>query len=86
MKCLKTPKALNMNNPVQAAKGGAARGKAMQRVNSVLRRSTTQSKQILNSYGVPMLMAIFLTPSCGYRLARGYSHFTPSACCQDLKK
>ena len=25
------------------------------------------------------------TPSCGYRLARGYSHFTPSAYAQNTK-
>jgi len=68
MKCLKTPKALNVNNPVQAAFGGAARGKAMQHTNSVLRRSTTRNKQMLNSYGVLMLMAVFLTPSCAYGL------------------
>ena len=73
-----TPKALNVNNPVQAA--GAARG-------------IGNHHQSRNSVGVQHLPAICCaptehrfsrlhrpTPSCGYRLARGYSHCTPSVC------
>ena len=72
-----TPQALNMNNPVQAA--GAARGRENRR-------------QYLNSVGVQHLSAsccaptehrastlLRFTPSCGYRLARGYSYLTPAA-------
>jgi len=75
------PKVLNVNNPVQAAKGGAARGRENRR-------------KYQNSVGVQLLPVPCcaptehrvsalrrFTPSCGYRLARGYSHFTPSACC-----
>jgi len=73
-----TPKALNVNNPVQAV--GAARGMENRR-------------QHQNSVGVQHLLATCCaptehrvstlhrsTPSCGYRLARGYSHYTPSVC------
>ena len=73
-----TPKALNVNNPVQAV--GAARGMESRR-------------QHQNSVGVQHLPATCcaptehrvsalrrFTPSCGYRLARGYSHCTPSVC------
>jgi len=67
IKYLKTPKAFNVNNPVQAANGGAARGEAMQHTNSVLRRSTTRNRQVLNSYGVQMLIAASL-PRAALRL------------------
>jgi len=85
-----TPKALNMNNPVQAA--GAARGRDNHhqsppptprqrgRRNSV----GVQHQPIswLSTYGAPVYTADTFTPSCGYRLARGYSHCTPTACCK----
>ncbi|MCL2435295.1 MAG: hypothetical protein FWD09_04030 [Lentimicrobiaceae bacterium] len=81
---LVTPKALNVNNPVQGV--AAARGKESRHPHQ-------------NSVGVQHLYATCCaptehrvstlhrpTPSCGYRLARGYSHCTPSACRQNLKK
>ncbi|MCL2435581.1 MAG: hypothetical protein FWD09_05525 [Lentimicrobiaceae bacterium] len=80
----KPPKEANMNNPVQAV--GAARGRE-------------NRHQYQNSVGVQHLSALCcaptehrisvlhrFTPSCGYRLARGYSHFTPAAWCQNLNK
>ena len=83
---LTTPKALNVNNPVQAAKGGAARG----RENRRKYRNSVGVQHLLTSCCAPTEHRVsalhHLTPSCGYRLARGYSHCTPSACCLNLNK
>jgi len=75
-----TPKALNMNNPVQV--GGAARGRENRRQNPP---PNPRQRGIGNSVGVQHLPASCcaptehrvstlhrFTPSCGYRLARGY--------------
>jgi len=80
---LPTPQALNMNNPMQAA--GAARGRENRRQNPP---SNPRQRGIWNSVGVQPLPASCcaptehrvsalhrLTPSCGYRLARGYYLF-----------
>jgi len=73
-----TPKALNVNNPVQAV--GAARGRA----NRHQPRNSVGVQHLLalccapTEHGVSMLHRP--TPSCGCRLARGYSHCTPQVC------
>ena len=70
-----TPQAFNMNNPVQAA--GAARGRKSRRQyrNSVGVQHLSASCCAPTEHSVSTLYR--LTPSCGYRLARGYSHSTP---------
>jgi hypothetical protein len=63
---------------ITPCKRSAARGKKMQRTNSELRSSSTSGFMTLNSYGVQRHCSDISTPSCA-TLARGYSHFTPSA-------
>ena len=74
-----TPQALNMNNPVQAAKGGVARGRESRRKyrNSVGIQHLPASCCAPTEHRVSALHRF--TPSCGYRLARGYSYCTPAA-------
>jgi hypothetical protein len=75
-KCnLLTPKALNMDNPVQAE--GAARGKENRypQQNSVGVQPLSVSCCAPTEHRVSTLH--HLTP----RYARGYPHFTPTACC-----
>jgi len=65
-----TPKALNVNNPVQAA--GAARGRENRRQyrNSVGVQHLPASGCAPTEHRVSTLH--HFAPSCGYRLARGY--------------
>jgi len=79
-----TPKALYVNNPVQAV--GAARGRknCRQYRNSVGVQGLSASCSAPTEHRVSTLRRS--APSCGYRLARGYSHCTPSVCRKNLKK
>ena len=92
-----TPKALNVNNPVQAV--GAARGRENRRQSPP---PNPRQRGIWNSVGVQHLPASCcaptehrvstlhrLTPSCIRLTADLHGVITcimPSACCQDLKK
>lgn len=38
----------------------------------------SQPRSGLNSYGVPEIKGVLITPSCAYRLTRGYQYSSPA--------